>query len=47
MNLPALGLHQLKGTRTGTWTVKVSGNTRLTFRFRGPDVEWVDYEDYH
>ena len=47
MNLPGLALHQLKGTRTGTWTVKVSGNWRLTFRFRGPDVEWVDYEDYH
>ena len=32
MNLPGLALHRLKGTRTGTWTVKVNGNWRLTFR---------------
>ena len=47
MNLPGLELHQLKGTRKGTWALKVSGNWRITFRFRGPDVERVDYEDYH
>ena len=29
MNLPGLGLHELKGARAGTWAVKVSGNWRL------------------
>lgn len=26
MNLPGYRLHQLKGVRTGTWSVSVSGN---------------------
>ena len=47
MNLPGLGLHELKGTRQGTWAVQVSGNWRVTFVFRGADAEAVDYEDYH
>jgi proteic killer suppression protein len=47
MNLPGLGLHELHGSRKGTWAVTVSGNWRLTFRFAGPDVSDVDYEDYH
>ncbi|MFK7955384.1 MAG: type II toxin-antitoxin system RelE/ParE family toxin [Lysobacterales bacterium] len=47
MNLPGLGLHQLTGDRSGIWSVKVSGNWRVTFRFVGQDAEVVNYEDYH
>ena len=47
MNLPGLALHELQGTRKGTWAVKVSGNWRVTFEFAGKDAERVDYEDYH
>ena len=47
MNLPGLGLHELQGTRKGTWAVKVSGNWRVTFGFAGKDPDDVDYEDYH
>ena len=47
MNLPGLNLHELRGLRKGTWTVKVSGNWRVTFGFAGKDAERVDYEDYH
>ena len=47
MGLPGLGLHPLKGSRRGTWAVSVSGNWRVTFRFEGPDVTDVHYEDYH
>ena len=47
MGLPGLGLHPLKGARLGTWAVSVSGNWRVTFRFEGPDVTDVHYEDYH
>lgn len=47
MNLPGLDLHRLRGTRKGTWAVKVSGNWRVTFTSAGKDVEQVDYEDYH
>ena len=47
MNLPGLHLHELSGKRKGTWSVRVSGNWRITFRFDGPDACDVDLEDYH
>ncbi|MCP5094376.1 MAG: peptidase [Chloroflexi bacterium] len=47
MNLPGLHLHELKGKRTGTWSVRISGNWRVTFKFEGPDAIIVNYEDYH
>ncbi len=47
MDLPGLGLHQLKGNQKGRWSVRVTGNWRITFSFHGPDVIVVDYEDYH
>ena len=47
MALPGLALHPLKGDRRSFWAVKVSGNWRVVFRFRGRDAELVDYLDYH
>ncbi len=47
MNLPGLYLHELKGERQGTWSVRVTGNWRMTFKFDGPDAVAVNYEDYH
>ena len=47
MDLPGLMLHPLKGERKGTWSVWVSGNWRVTFKFVGKDADVVDYEDYH
>jgi len=47
MNLQSLNLHQLKGDRHDFWSVRVSGNWRVTFRFIEEDVEIVNYEDYH
>jgi proteic killer suppression protein len=47
MGLPGLRLHPLKGARVGSWSVSVSGNWRITFRFEGKDAVDVDYEDYH
>ncbi|MFA7174370.1 MAG: type II toxin-antitoxin system RelE/ParE family toxin [Kiritimatiellia bacterium] len=47
MNLPGLQLHELKGTRKGSWAVSVSGNWRITFAFHGVDTMDVNYEDYH
>lgn len=47
MSLPGLNLHELKGGRKGTWSVLVSGNWRVTFRFDGLNAVDVDYEDYH
>jgi proteic killer suppression protein len=47
MNVPGWDLHPLKGDLGGHWSVKVSGNWRLTFRFEGDDAILVDYQDYH
>ena len=47
MDLPGLRLHELKGNRKNIWSVSVSGNWRVTFRFIGRDAEIVNYEDYH
>lgn len=47
MDLPGLFMHSLKGDRKGCWSVRVSGNWRITYRFDGTDVELVNYEDYH
>ncbi len=47
MNLPGLDLRELRGERSSTWAVSVSGNWRVTFVFAGKDVDRVDYEDYH
>jgi proteic killer suppression protein len=47
MDEPGMCLHPLKGELTGFWSVSVSGNWRVIFRFIGTDVELVDYLDYH
>lgn len=47
MDLPGLRLHELKGRRKGSWSVTVSGNWRVTFRFEGKDAVDVNYGDYH
>ncbi|WP_110987379.1 type II toxin-antitoxin system RelE/ParE family toxin [Acaryochloris thomasi] len=47
MNLPGLVLHELVGQRKGTWSVRVSGNWRITFTFDGVDACDVNLEDYH
>jgi len=47
MDLPGLMLHPLKGDRKGFWSVRISGNWRVTFTFAGKDADVVNYEDYH
>jgi toxin HigB-1 len=47
MDLPGLRLHSLKGDMKGVWSVTISGNWRVTFRFSGTNAELVNYEDYH
>ena len=46
MNLPGYRLHELSGRRRGMWSVWVSANWRVIFRFDGTDVIDVDYLDY-
>jgi proteic killer suppression protein len=47
MNFPGSGLHQLKGKLRDYWSVSVSGNWRIIFRFEDGDASHVDYVDYH
>lgn len=47
MNRPGLRLHRLRGDLDGFWSVRVSGNLRITFRFEGRDAVDVDLIDYY
>lgn len=47
MNLPGYSLHRLTGDRKGFWSIKVTGNWRITFRFEGGHAYEVNLEDYH
>jgi proteic killer suppression protein len=47
MRLPGYRLHPPKGQLAGYWSVTVSGNWRIVFRFEGGDAFDVDLIDYH
>lgn len=47
LKIPGYDLHQLKGDRRETWSIKVSGNWRITFTFRNNDAWDLNLEDYH
>lgn len=47
MDLHSLRLHPLKGHLKGFWSVTVSGNWRIIFRFEGGHAFDVDLIDYH
>jgi proteic killer suppression protein len=45
MNLPGYFFHGLRGERR--WSIRVTGNWRITFGWDGNDAVDVDLEDYH
>ena len=47
MNAPGWRFHALTGDLKGYFSISVSGNWRIIFRFEGKDAELVDYLDYH
>lgn len=47
MDVHGLRLHRLRGNLDGFWSVRVSANLRIVFRFDGPDAVDVDLIDYH
>jgi proteic killer suppression protein len=47
MSLPGFQLHPLKGDLAGFWSVSVSGNWRIVFRFEGANACDIDLLDYH
>ena len=47
MNFPGSHLHKLSGKLKGQYSVRVSGNWRIFFKFIDGDAYIVDYDDYH
>ena len=47
MNIPGLRFHPLKGDLAGFYSVSVSGNWRVIFRFENGQATDVDLIDYH
>lgn len=47
MNIPGLNFHGLSGKAKGRYAVRLTGNWRITFGWRGQDAIEVDMEDYH
>ena len=45
--LPGWRMHQLSGDRTGTWSISVSGNWRITFEVEANEIWHLHLEDYH
>ena len=45
--IPGWRLHQLRGELKGFWSLSVSGNWRIVFRFKDGDASDVDLVDYH
>ncbi len=46
MNVTGYHFHSLHGSPQ-RWSVRVSGNYRITFAWSGEYAESVDFEDYH
>ena len=45
---PNWGAHELGGDRSGTWSLTVTRNWRMTFRVSSDNaIEDLDLEDYH
>jgi len=47
MGYPGSGLHPLQPKSESRWAVSVSGNWRVTFKFKNDNAYDVNYEDYH
>jgi proteic killer suppression protein len=47
LDTSGFGLHSLTGNRQGQWSMVVSRNWRITFRFEDGNALDVDFEDYH
>jgi len=47
INIPSLKLHLLEPKKKSIYSVTISGNWRITFKFENNDVYIVNYLDYH
>ena len=47
LDLPGYHLHPMKGDMKGFWSISISANWRIIFRFKEGDAYDVDLIDYH
>ena len=47
LDLPGYRLHPLRGDLNGFWSISISANWRIIFRFAEGDVYDVDLVDHH
>ena len=47
MNVPSYHMHELKGDLKNFYSVRVTGNYRIIYRFEEGHAYDVDYTDYH
>lgn len=47
MQTPGMQFHKLGGNFVGFYSVSVSGNWRIIFKFKEQNAEEVNYVDYH
>jgi proteic killer suppression protein len=47
MDAPGFGLHPMSGDYKGYWSVTISRNWRVVFRFEDGNACDVDFVDYH
>ena len=46
-DLPGYRMHALRGKLKGYWSISVTGNWRIIFRFENGDIYDVSLVDYH
>ena len=44
---PGWRVHRLAGSRAGTWSIRASGNWRITLRLQDGEIVDLNLEDYH
>jgi len=47
MDLPGYRLHRLRGELRDFWSVRLSGNWRIIFRFENGKASGIEMIDYH
>jgi proteic killer suppression protein len=47
LDIPGYRLHPLTGNLKGLWSIRVTGNWRIVFRFENGEASDVDLIDYH
>lgn len=47
LDVPGFRLHPLKGDKRNLWSIRVSGNWRITFSFEEGNAHMLNLEDYH